>query len=61
MGEELSDEDLEQYTQYIMSNEELLKQHFYLIMDDKMFEVLEDKVPVSEKEISATAFGELEA
>ncbi|MEZ4687496.1 MAG: trigger factor [Bacteroidia bacterium] len=46
----------QQYKQYIMGNEEMLRNHYGRILNERLFGVLEQKVPVQSEKIDSTAF-----
>jgi trigger factor len=59
MGPNVDEQMLESYTQYILQNEEMSRQYFYRLMDDKIFGAIEEKIPTESKEITAKDFEKL--
>ena len=60
MGEELGEEQLKQYVEYVMKNEQLVQQYYYRLLDERIFEVIESQITIEHETISATAFLELD-
>jgi trigger factor len=46
----------EQYKQYIMGNEEMLRSHYGRILNDRLYAVLETKIPIQSEKIDSTEF-----
>ena len=46
----------QQYKQYIMGNEEMLRNHYGRILNERLFNVLEQKIPIQSEKIDSTAF-----
>jgi trigger factor len=46
----------EQYKQYIMGNEEMLRNHYGRILNDRLYGVLETKIPIQSEKIDSTEF-----
>lgn len=58
MGAELAERE-EEYVNYILQNQEMLEQHYRRIRDEKLYEVLEEKVGSKKGKITATKFVEM--
>jgi trigger factor len=58
-GQEISDAQMDEYLNYTLQNEELVRMHYRRAADEKLFDFLSEKVAGEEKSISATEFTEL--
>ena len=55
-GGQISDQQIEEYLNYTLQNEELVRMHYKRMSDEKLYDFLSDKITGDEKSISATEF-----